>query len=155
MDRLTKRDKKGRAYFDNDGVLIRGANGTFHQKKDMTAQYIHDRFVALDKAIDLLAAYEDTGLEPQEIMAIISLPNPPLTLEELRKMDGEQIWIDQPDGSEDYNGWARVELAAPWKPGGLKPHVFVVSLNGDRDYAGLLLECGVKIYRYKPEEESR
>lgn len=26
----------------------------------MTAQYIHDRFVALDKVIDRLAAYEDT-----------------------------------------------------------------------------------------------
>ena len=67
MDRLTKRDKKGRAYFDNAGVLIRGANGAFHQKKDMTAQYIHDRFVALDKAIDLLATYEDTGLTPEDM----------------------------------------------------------------------------------------
>lgn len=60
-ERLTKRDEKGRAYFDDDGVLIRGANGTFHQKKDMTNQFIHQRFVALDKAIDRLAAYEDTG----------------------------------------------------------------------------------------------
>ncbi len=59
MERLTRRDSHGRAYFDNDGVLIRGANGAFHKKKDMTAHYIHDRFVALDKAIDRLAAYED------------------------------------------------------------------------------------------------
>lgn len=79
------------------------------------------------------------------------LSNEPLTLEELLKMDGEQVWIVHTDGNEDCNGWARVELAAPWKPGGLKPHVFVVSLNGSRDYAGLLLECGVKIYRYKPK----
>ena len=64
MERLTSRDKKGIAYFDDDGTLIRGANGTFHQKKDMTAQYIHDRFVALDKVIDHLASYEDTGLTP-------------------------------------------------------------------------------------------
>ena len=67
MERLTSRDKKGIAYFDDDGTLIRGANGTFHQKKDMTAQYIHDRFVALDKVIDHLAAYEDTGLTPEKI----------------------------------------------------------------------------------------
>lgn len=152
MERLTYRDGKGRAYFDDDGSLIRGANGTFHQKKDMTGKFIHQRFVALDKAIDRLAAYEDTGLEPQEIMALIFPPNPPLTLEELLKMDGEQVWID---GSEDCNGLVRVELARPWKPGELKPHVFVVSPNGDRDYAGLLLECGAKIYRHKPEEESR
>ena len=70
MERLTRRDNHGRAYFDNDGVLIRDANGTFHQKKDMTAHYIHDRFVALDKVIDRLAAYEDTGLEPEDIDAL-------------------------------------------------------------------------------------
>ncbi len=74
MDRLTVRDKKGVAYFDDDGTLIRGANGTFHQKKDMTAQYIHDRFVALDKAIDRLAAYEDTKLEPDEIVSVQEEP---------------------------------------------------------------------------------
>lgn len=61
MERLTKRDGKGHAYFDDDGALIRGTNGTFHQKKDMTNQFIHQRFVALDKVIDRLAAYEDTG----------------------------------------------------------------------------------------------
>jgi len=67
VERLTSRDKKGRAYFDDDGSLIRGANGTFHQKKDMTAQIIHQRFVALDKTIDRLAAYEDTGMTPGEV----------------------------------------------------------------------------------------
>lgn len=66
MERLTRRDSHGRAYFDNDGILIRGANGTFHQKKDMTAQYIHDRFVALDKVIDRLAAYAEAALKKRE-----------------------------------------------------------------------------------------
>lgn len=33
-ERLTKRDGKGRAYFDDDGSLIRGANGSFWQKKE-------------------------------------------------------------------------------------------------------------------------
>lgn len=50
-----------------------------------------------------LKAYEDTGLEPEEIekaMAISALreqeerENPkPLTLDELREMDGEPVWI--------------------------------------------------------------
>lgn len=71
VERLTKRDGKGRACFD-DGSIIRGANGTFHQKKDMTGQFIHQRFVALDKSIDRLAAYEDIGLEPEEIEKLIS-----------------------------------------------------------------------------------
>ena len=93
MERLTERNKKGCAYFNNDGILIRGANGTFHQKKDITAHYIHDRFVALDKVIDRLAAYEDTGLTPEEIMALVQPPNDQLTLEELREMDGEPVWV--------------------------------------------------------------
>lgn len=75
MERMTERDRKGHAYFDDDGTLIRGANGTFHQKKDMTAQYIHDRFVALDKAIERLAAYEDTGLTPEEIDELLHKSN--------------------------------------------------------------------------------
>ena len=93
MERLTERNKKGCAYFNNDGILIRGANGTFHQKKDITAHYIHDRFVALDKVIDRLAAYEDTDLTPEEIVALIQPPNDLLTLEELREMDGEPVWV--------------------------------------------------------------
>ncbi len=70
MERLTVRDSRQRAWFNNDGVLIRGANGTFHQKKDMTAHYIHDRFVALDKVIDHLASFEDIGMEPEEVVAL-------------------------------------------------------------------------------------
>lgn len=70
MERLTERSKTGTAFFDDDGVLIRGAGGAFHQKKDMTANFIHQRFVALDKTIDRLAAYEDTGLEPEEIDSV-------------------------------------------------------------------------------------
>ena len=92
MERLTVRDSRQHAWYNNDGVLIRGANGTFHQKKDMTAHYIHDRFVALDKVIDRLAAYEDTGLTPEEIVALIQPPNDLLTLEELREMGGEPYW---------------------------------------------------------------
>lgn len=70
MERLTVRDSRQHAWFNNDGVLIRGANGTFHQKKDMTAHYIHERFVALDKVIDHLASYEDIGMEPEEVVAL-------------------------------------------------------------------------------------
>lgn len=40
-----------------------------------------------------LAAYEDTGLTPEEISALIPPPNAPLTLEELREMDGDAVWV--------------------------------------------------------------
>ena len=42
--------------------------------------------------VDRLAAYEETGVEPEEIAALISPPNDPLTLDELRKMGGEPYW---------------------------------------------------------------
>lgn len=51
-------------------------------------------------AIARLCAYEDTGLTPEEIMRIISEENEPLTADDLRKMDGEPVWID---GQE--SGW--------------------------------------------------
>ncbi len=73
MERLTVRGRKGQAYFDEDGLLIRDANGTFHLKKDMTAHFIHQRFVALDKVIDRLAAYEDTGLTPEEVTVLYEM----------------------------------------------------------------------------------
>lgn len=98
MNRLTQRDRKGKAYFDNDGVLICGANGIFHQKKDMTAHYIHDRFVALDKVIDRLAAYEDSGLEPDEVKALVNeQKNEPLTIEEMKDLLGEPVWLEDED----------------------------------------------------------
>lgn len=140
MERLTYRDRKGCAYFNDDGSLIRGANGTFHQKKDMTGQFIHQRFVALDKAIDRLAAYEDTGFEPEEIMVLIAPPNPPLTLEELQEMDGEPVYIvdsERPDNS----GWEICNslLTDPWN-----------NCDNVAAYGKTWLA-----YRRKPEEESR
>ena len=101
-ERLTKRDGKGRAYFDDDGSLIRGASGSFRQKKDMTAQFIHQRLVALDKTIDRLAAYEDTGLEPEEInerllkVAILEEIKTCDLVAELSKREGVETHIAEP-----------------------------------------------------------
>lgn len=48
----------------------------------------------LQNAIIRLAAYEDTGLEPNGIMALIAQQlNHPLTLAELRELDGEPVWV--------------------------------------------------------------
>ena len=186
MDRLTKRDRKGQAYFDNDGALIRGANGTFHQKKDMTGKYIHDRFVALDKAIDRLAAYEDTGLEPEEITRgkpycvfycnrqcnlngdfcaegpgcpfemdgararrfLLQIPshNAPLTLEELREMDGEPVYLDFSGCGE----WTLVRVLQ-----NSEDNILLVHKNGIYAPAKFVFECGGHIYRHKPEEGTK
>lgn len=59
---------------------------------------INDQSIAFDeqrrgKEINRLAAYEDTGLTPEEIVALIPPPNAPLTMEELREMDGQPVWF--------------------------------------------------------------
>ena len=53
---------------------------------------------AMAEVRDKLFRYEDTGLEPEEIMALIAPPNAPLTLEELREMDGEPVWVVELNG---------------------------------------------------------
>lgn len=58
--------------------------------------------------IDRLAAYEDTGLEPEEIMALIAPPNPPLTVDEFREMDGMPVWVCEPNGANGV--WGLVDL---------------------------------------------
>lgn len=62
-------------------------------------------------AIDRLAAYEDTGLTPEEIMGLCRMDrrakmaellrmeeNKPLTPDDLPKMDGTPVWITKMDG---------------------------------------------------------
>lgn len=69
------------------------------------------------KEINRLAAYEDTGLTPEEIVALVPTPNAPLTLEELREMDGDPVWVCLPDGSHggwmiNYQGWCTNRFAS-------------------------------------------
>lgn len=64
-------------------------------------------------------------------------PNDPLTLSELREMDGEPVWID--DWYEDFHGWELSETASDYFEGESR----TVEAYGTRWVA----------YRRKPEEE--
>lgn len=119
---------------------------------DHIGWYIEDESIAYDGRrrgldVDRLAAYEDTGLEPEQVEHIknaligkaiaevqefdsipikrlqelaqaekdgrleVLPPNDPLTLEELREMDGEPVWCIIIDG--DYKGesfWVLVSI---------------------------------------------
>ena len=95
--------------------------------------------------VDRLAAYENTGLEPGEVVAmkivllgrelakitdvdgvsinricelaqaekdgrlVVLPPNDPLTLDELREMDGEPVWIIPMRGSGGFRTWMLVD----------------------------------------------
>lgn len=67
-------------------------------------------------------------------------PNDPLTLEELREMDGEPVWIT-PGGF-----WALV-IASPGE------RVRLICNDGERVFADKEIELVGPVYRRRPEEE--
>lgn len=78
MERLTKRI---------DGwVMRKGCHGIC---RACTGAECADLYPMIDR----LADYEDTGLTPEEVKALVPTPNDPLNLEELREMDGEPVWL--------------------------------------------------------------
>lgn len=74
MERLTKRLPNGRCAFAGDRSPT-------------------ENVFAIPSILKRLAAYEDTGLEPEELMALVSQQNKPLTLEELFDLDQEPVWV--------------------------------------------------------------
>ena len=64
--------------------------------------------------------------------------NEPLTLEELREMDGDPVWVTP------GNFWALVRV--------VDKLVILVASDGERAYAGAWIKLMGPIYRRKPEE---
>ncbi len=167
MERLTTRRRDdGRWALRNDD----GAN-------------IKEQINKIPRAIVRLAAYEDIGLEPEDIDAlqkrerglaemlanvscgcavtytrlaelaqaekdgrlVILPPNTPLTLDDLREMDGEPVWIER--GWHPQAGWALVRV---WSKA--KNAIYLIYRNGNTEVPGCVLADGGKIYRRKPEE---
>jgi len=108
---------------------------------------------------DRLKLYEDVlfSADGRELITpdmlrerVIGLNNAPLTLEELRGMNGEPVYLAFPD----YRGeWALVRVLR--QPENLKKPGKAITLahkNGIPSIPELVLECGGKIYRRKPEE---
>ena len=110
-----------------------------------------------EAAWDRLAAYEDTGLTPEEIMILCSMDrrakmaellrmeeNKPLALEQLMEMDGEPVFLTpiQSACTNDKQGaWALVDL---------NQRMCRVSGGG----LAVFENCGKTwmAYRYRPQE---
>lgn len=75
-------------------------------------------------------------------IAALSPPNEPLTLEELRKMDGEPVWVTP------LGFWALV-IAKPGK------RVQLISNDGETVWADKEIELVGPIYRRPPEGEDK
>lgn len=74
-------------------------------------------------------------------------PNDPLTLEELREMDGEPVWVERPGYGKR---WALVQVWAK-----STNVIYFTYDNGLTSLVQVELDCGGKAYRRKPEEGTR
>lgn len=132
-----------------------------HEEKHTTQEWI-------DILTDRLADYEDIGLSPEEIKDTIEMfhsyrqicaglepeqveelikskqLNKPLTVDELRKMDGEPVWWEDKCGR---SGWRLVSV---------DPECVVIVIAHDRDFVAAVrgemnTPFVVGIYRRKPD----
>jgi len=74
-------------------------------------------------------------------------PNPPLTVDELREMEGEPVWYQLKDGQKGF-GLASIEKSEHTVfIAGLNDFLIAVYIHGDYNH-----RLGAKLYRRKPEE---
>lgn len=98
-----------------------------------------------------LAAYEDTGLTPEEVKALSAeKKNAPLTLEELRAMDGEPVYLDFYGERGEY---VILDVCGDDEDG--YGGIYLTHRNGISSPASFAFECGGKLYRRKPEDGTK
>lgn len=124
-------------------------NGAYDAFKRTTSEFYTNhtyKFVALtldgEPRPDIVTFTAEFWRVPSE--AATPSPNDPLTLEELREMDGEPVWVERP-GYESR--WALVQVWAK-----STDVIYLMLNNGVVLYPQVELDSGAKIYRRKPEE---
>ena len=88
-----------------------------------------------------------SALRQQETVTNRNGLNEPMTLDELREMDGVPVWVICNKGFEPITLWALVEVC--------EESIFLTNnLGGRTEYAAdvELEDDGIKVYRQKPEE---
>ncbi len=98
-------------------------------------------YIMLREALDIAIAALRAQTEAEA--------NEPLTPEQLREMDGEPVWVEEPDGYKSYSGWALVYVA--WR---CQSVIYFVRANGAAMLCAPLLHSNGKAYRHKPKEAS-
>ena len=117
--------------------IMRDSPNTFFKTSDIVAgeRNAQKRIDAIHMAISALRQ-QDQSPESGKMM--------PLTLDELRKMDGEPVWVVY---GEDEGVWALVEVC--------EESIFLTNnLGGRTEYADdvELEDDGLTVYRQKPKE---
>ena len=91
-------------------------------KRDNEGRYVSDQIysaeyqkylgmqIAMREVLEYFAKFElgDTAIRQQDVTDKDVGNNDPLTLDELRQMDGEPVWVQSP-GVPEYGRWAIVE----------------------------------------------
>ena len=98
------------------------------------------RYTILREALDMAIS----ALRQQETVTNRNGLNAPLTMDELRHMDGEPVWVVY---GEDEGMWGLVEVC--------EESIFLTNnLGGRTEYAAdvELEDDGITVYRRKPEE---
>ena len=100
----------------------------------------------LRRSEDPMQLYILTRIEELEkqVSDLTPLPNDPLTLEEMREMGGEPVWVERPGYGKN---WALVNVWA--KSTNI---IYLTCNNGMVLHPQPELDSGAKIYRRKPEE---
>ena len=102
------------------------------------------KLIAYNSYFDMFYCSKCGGFFKQTTVMECNDLNEPLTLDELRKMDGEPVWVVY---GEDEGMWALVEVC--------EESIFLTdNLGGRTEYAddAELEDDGLTVYRQKPEE---
>ena len=102
------------------------------------------KLIAYNSYFDMFYCPKCGGFFKQATVMECNDLNEPLTLDELRKMDGEPVWVVY---GEDEGMWALVEVC--------EESIFLTNnLGGRTEYAddAELEDDGLTVYRQKPEE---
>ena len=102
------------------------------------------KLIAYNSYFDVFYCSKCGGFFKQATVMKCNDLNEPLTLDELRKMDGEPVWVVY---GEDEGMWALVEVC--------EESIFLTNnLGGRTEYAddAELEDDGLTVYRQKPEE---
>ncbi|WP_196011315.1 hypothetical protein [Flavonifractor plautii] len=103
------------------------------------------------KKTDLTAVERGALLQAISNMPTLTPPNEPLTLEELRKMDGEPVYLIVDDQYEPLKMWALIEVVET-----ANCVILTNNLGGRNEYYDNdeMKDDGVTAYRRPPEGEA-
>lgn len=103
------------------------------------------------KKTDLTAVERSALLQAISNMSTLTPPNEPLTLEELREMDGEPVYLIVDDQYEPLKMWALIEVVET-----ANCVILTSNLGGRNEYYDNdeMKDDGVTAYRRPPEGEA-